>query len=625
MNDTALADDALPDVGPSDCDIVMKGGITSGVVYPLAVCELAKRFRLRNVGGTSAGAIAAAAAAAAEYGRGVPGAGFERLAQLPEWLGTGGHLLSLFQPQRATASLFAVGLAAVGHAPMWQRVVRVVASALTRFAAWAVVGALPGAWLAWTLARALPAGRVTTWLAVIVAALVAALGALALTACGVVRRVALALPANAYGLCRGFDAAEDPARPGLTRWLDGELDALAGRTGATTPLTFGDLARGRAGDAPEDEPRVSLQMVATNLTHGRPYRLPFDTNTFLFDPDELKSYFPERVVAWMEAKSPERDVTSAEGRPLCRLPAAADLPVVVAARLSLSFPILISAVPLYAVDFGRPSDKRRGPERCWFSDGGISSNFPVHFFDALAPRWPTFGINLRPFTADRPADPSDETKNIYMPRTNGGGLTEWWDRFDRDPLRDTPYSGLRCLGGFVGAIFETARNWHDNANARLPGYRDRVVHVKLDETHEGGLNLNMSADIIRRLTARGEAAGKLLVRRYTTGEPGVDVSWPNHRLVRYRSAMAMLQPALQTLCDVVNDPTPGPANYHTLITRSPNDPPRSYRWTPAQERADPLASTQQLCGVPREWDRRGMDFTDGAPRPAPDLRAAPRL
>ena len=47
----------------------MKGGITSGVVYPLAVCELATVYRLRSVGGSSAGAIAAAAAACAELGR----------------------------------------------------------------------------------------------------------------------------------------------------------------------------------------------------------------------------------------------------------------------------------------------------------------------------------------------------------------------------------------------------------------------------------------------------------------------------------------------------------------------------------------------------------------------------
>src|SRR5688572_801942 len=57
---------------PATCDIVMKGGITSGIVYPWTVCDLAGRYRLVNVGGTSAGAIAAAAAAAAEYGRLTP-------------------------------------------------------------------------------------------------------------------------------------------------------------------------------------------------------------------------------------------------------------------------------------------------------------------------------------------------------------------------------------------------------------------------------------------------------------------------------------------------------------------------------------------------------------------------
>src|ERR1700719_3859784 len=48
------------------CDIVMKGGITSGVVYPGAVSEIAKDFNLRGIGGTSAGAIAAAAAPASD-------------------------------------------------------------------------------------------------------------------------------------------------------------------------------------------------------------------------------------------------------------------------------------------------------------------------------------------------------------------------------------------------------------------------------------------------------------------------------------------------------------------------------------------------------------------------------
>ena len=58
-----------PPAPPRFLDIVMKGGITSGVVYPLAAAELAEVFRFRSIGGTSAGAIAAAATAAAEHGR----------------------------------------------------------------------------------------------------------------------------------------------------------------------------------------------------------------------------------------------------------------------------------------------------------------------------------------------------------------------------------------------------------------------------------------------------------------------------------------------------------------------------------------------------------------------------
>ena len=45
------------------CDLVMKGGITSGVIYPRAVVELARKYHFKNIGGTSAGAIAAAATA----------------------------------------------------------------------------------------------------------------------------------------------------------------------------------------------------------------------------------------------------------------------------------------------------------------------------------------------------------------------------------------------------------------------------------------------------------------------------------------------------------------------------------------------------------------------------------
>ncbi len=84
--DTAQLDPAQLDLSPAEAiatltpdelaayrgtsvDLTMRGGTTSGVVYPLAVCEIARAARVRSVGGASAGAVAAAATAAAELGR----------------------------------------------------------------------------------------------------------------------------------------------------------------------------------------------------------------------------------------------------------------------------------------------------------------------------------------------------------------------------------------------------------------------------------------------------------------------------------------------------------------------------------------------------------------------------
>ena len=90
--------------------MVMKGGISSGVVYPLTVCKLATAYRLKSIGGTSAGAIAAVLAAAAEYRRREdavsPGAGFQALAAMPNEIATA--LPTLFQPHPDAKRVFAV-------------------------------------------------------------------------------------------------------------------------------------------------------------------------------------------------------------------------------------------------------------------------------------------------------------------------------------------------------------------------------------------------------------------------------------------------------------------------------------------------------------------------------------
>ena len=143
------------------CDVVMKGGITSGVVYPHALCELARTYRFANVGGTSAGAIAAAAAAAAEHGR--EQGGFEKLAALPDWVGAGDNLFRLFQPQPRTRPFFRLFTAGLGRkgAGKW---LRVGMAALRSFPLTAAAGLAPGVALAvlaaWTGSGALAVAAV---------------------------------------------------------------------------------------------------------------------------------------------------------------------------------------------------------------------------------------------------------------------------------------------------------------------------------------------------------------------------------------------------------------------------------------------------------------------------------
>src|SRR5437867_8809704 len=94
----------------------MKGGITSGVIYPKLIAKLSQVYDLRNIGGTSAGAIAAGAAAAAQLGvhAGTNQAAFDKVDALPGILSSeakgegrkGSVLLNLFQPQQSTRRHF---------------------------------------------------------------------------------------------------------------------------------------------------------------------------------------------------------------------------------------------------------------------------------------------------------------------------------------------------------------------------------------------------------------------------------------------------------------------------------------------------------------------------------------
>lgn len=625
-----------------NCDMVMKGGITSGIVYPLTICEIAKTYRFRNVGGTSAGAIAAATAAAAEFGRAV--GGFRRLAGLPGWLGSDANLFNLFQPQANTRRLYTVLTAGIkaGGNPLRN----IVMAAARGFPGWTALGAAPGVLLAILLiygARGLMLG----WgiLCAFLLALVGAASALGVALC---REALSAIPRNFYGLCAG--SAATPFAPAMTPWLTDELDLLAGKATGAGPLTFGDLLQGPTGTQPAGEPAINLQMVTTNLTQGRGYRIPFEPRVWFFDPNEFGQLFPDRVVQWMVAQPPEPPTLDADRRrwellsrlllPLRPLPDAANLPVVVGARMSLSFPLLISAVPLWSIDWSKvandqadavwrgwlaresdweairdhPDRWQNGPaqrpqaDRCWFSDGGLTSNFPVHFFDSPIPRWPTFDINLRPFHPDHPESKVDECDNVWLPKTNAGGIGEWW-------------VAITSLGGFVRSIFDTLQNGQTNAQLHVPGYRDRIAHVQLADD-EGGMNLNMPKERIRKLSERGRCAGEKLALRFSTGD-GTPLTWDNHRWVRYRTTMQLWQDALDKFQRAYQQLPGTGLPYPALIDRGPDVPPTSYPWRNPMDRITAIQATADIVGL--TWPSSAPSFGGGAPKPTPELRTRPRI
>ncbi|WP_312647363.1 patatin-like phospholipase family protein, partial [Stenotrophomonas sp.] len=106
------------------CDLVMKGGITSGIVYPNAVLALARDYRFKSIGGTSAGAIAAAVAAAAacgdrrqQAGEHLPGdAGYGGLSAVSAQLSRRGFIYSLFQPARGARAAYRLLVVLTGNA-----------------------------------------------------------------------------------------------------------------------------------------------------------------------------------------------------------------------------------------------------------------------------------------------------------------------------------------------------------------------------------------------------------------------------------------------------------------------------------------------------------------------------
>ena len=645
-----------------ECDIVMKGGITSGVIYPLAVCELARTYRLRSVGGASAGAIAAAAAAAAEVGRatasrpvdgealraGTLPPGFLGFAQFPTLLTQGqadgkSLLFHLFRPQPETRQLFELMTAAMDEVATLPKpakpidVLRVAAGLLRRVARRsrrrAAIGILPGAVLALlglvgVVATAGALGIVLSVVVILVGIVTALLGLIVAVITAVMGDLKR-LPAVGFGISSG--RGESDTEVALTPWLYQRLQELAGRLDGP-PLTFGDL----------QQQGIDFQVMTTNLSRAEPMVMPWSDDAYFFEPAEFEKLFGEKVVEVMTDNPPplpsapserrDREVLLRHAGTKRPFPRPEQLPIIVATRMSLSFPLLISAVPLYTVDYTR-SANRQYSERLsawrranrdgsredhasavaapefdinWFSDGGLTANLPVHFFDSPLPTRPTFAIDLASFSADRPRS-DDERENSYLPQANQGGLHRRTARWKPEPISQ--------LVSFGMSLIQTARTWVDEASLVMPGYRDRVVTVYTGG-NEGGLNLSMPADVVEHLSSRGRFAAQRLIERFGPDDSG----WANHRWIRFRAATAGLSEWLTAF--ETGYSTPADTPYDPILTG--HEPQPSYPMTVGRL----AAARSRIAALRAEIDQWRQDpadaFTKGRPNQPPVLRLVPR-
>jgi len=134
--------------------------------------------------------------------------------------------------------------------------------------------------------------------------------------------------------------------------------------------------------------------MTTNITRGISHRFPFLEGSWgqlFFRKTEFDELFPQSVVNWiMSHSAPLRHEDTIEvPNDFYPLPAAPDLPILLGARMSLSFPILLSAVPLYAANVTRRNEQGKFElERCWFQTVGLPAIFQSTSSMRRCPRAP---------------------------------------------------------------------------------------------------------------------------------------------------------------------------------------------------------------------------------------------
>jgi len=148
------------------------------------------------------------------------------------------------------------------------------------------------------------------------------------------------------------------------------------------------------------------------------------------------------------------------------------------------------------------------------TDGGISSNFPIHMFDAPLPSRPTFAFSLESLDCA----PSEVASRVLLPADAMTGL-------------GVQIGEINSLADFAAGVFYSAKDWQDQLLGGITGQRERIAKIFLGPG-EGGLNLDMKPEMSRALMSYGLAAGRL----FTSGQFSFDEHRWRRLLAFYRNS-----------------------------------------------------------------------------------------
>jgi len=139
--------------------------------------------------------------------------------------------------------------------------------------------------------------------------------------------------------------------------------------------------------------------------------------------------------------------------------------------------------------------------------------------------------------------PSDQVSTVRKPLEGLAGATAVEPRRSEPvhlPQANRPEAAawheVSTVAQLFTSMFDTMMAYRDTMQSELPGFRERIVEIRLTND-EGGLNLDMDPKRIQRLADKGAKAGELL-RAFNFDE---------HRWVRLQVLMPPLAEELEHL------------------------------------------------------------------------------